>query len=1339
MNNALLYISGFLVVVLAALFAVPHFIDWNSYRGVFEEEASRVLGRDVRIGGAVNLRLLPAPYVSLEKLKIADPGSSTGESLFRAESFTLWLSVPPLLKGVLEANKIEVRRPVVQLVASPEGGGNWNSLTINAGQMPLIPKGVSLQSVTITDGAMVIGTTARPEIARLEAINGDLSAEALNGPYKFSGTLMSEGAMRDVRIATSAIEDNDELRFKASVHALASGNTYAFSGKTADLKGRAKLEGDLTAELNVTLLSGSDAQNASPPKSEVTAKISGDATGVEFKEIAIALQQATTPQLVSGSAKVSWPQRTKVEVSLASRWLDFDKLAGAGKAVPVDVARQLFDGLASSLPTEADTSTKIILDQVTLGGDSVSDVRFEASRTGGGALELKDVRASLPGGARVEFDGQLTGADAARAFAGAIVLSGQSLQRFVAWGMGTDGLVSARADGPFALQGDLSLSHENISVRNASAEIAATPLSGEFTSSLSGRRVISLVVEGERIDAGAIWPGSLSADYASEILGAAVPSLGADSPAGASAQADAKAENTSPKTSVSTPKDMDVRVRLRAAELVDGERVLKNVDADFSVEGGALAMPRLNFTTASGLSVELEGETKAAASSKSADQSMKTGQVRGVISAPDAVALASLRQGLGFLPGAHAQSQSLSALTPLRLAGSVNFGARTARSADVQVDGIAGNARVTGSLLLDGGWSSWRVAPGDVTLTAESGNIARTLAALLGVDSKAAAQDFEPPRPGRLAIKAVAGTQGGFLSSVALRSEGLDATFDGASKFDGPEGWQSAGDLQIRSDDARSVLALAGLRSGKGAGQSPLAGTIKFSNAKDGQTFVFEGLHAGSSKVSGRVALAVSQEPSSKEPAISVDADLKVSSATVPAMFALLTSETSVASPRPSQLETEDKVLQSGKRRRLQTVAAAPVEPEPSVWGTQSFDLGLIAGLNGKIKATFGTLSLEPGLGVSDAILEAAITPGRVDIKKIDGRALGGTVTSSLSLDKDPVGMKLSGAFVLKAGGTSGADAVFKADASGRAPSLAGLIADLKGKGELALAEGALRVNSPAALTLVAEAALQGKGPAAGEDLAVAVREALKDSKQSLGGFTVPLTIGDGAMRFDKVQIDTAEGRSQFGGAIELDSLKLISEWQIEPKVQKVAGGERQLLAPVAVIYNGKLRDVATMEPEIAVAAMERELSVRKMERDVEELERLRKEDQARAAVELERRKGLEAERVKAIAAAKAAKEAAAAAGAAGLPVPPPNGGQSGELPQGRDNGASVMPVDPSGTALAAQGDSAVVPGSAGAVTPVEAGASNLGRPPAASARTPLRKKRTQDTPQWKPFQVTPY
>lgn len=89
MNNGLLILGALLAVILAALFAVPNFVDWNGYRGVFEEEASKVLGRDVRVGGSVNLKLLPAPYVRFEKVRIANLTGQTGEPFVRADSFTM--------------------------------------------------------------------------------------------------------------------------------------------------------------------------------------------------------------------------------------------------------------------------------------------------------------------------------------------------------------------------------------------------------------------------------------------------------------------------------------------------------------------------------------------------------------------------------------------------------------------------------------------------------------------------------------------------------------------------------------------------------------------------------------------------------------------------------------------------------------------------------------------------------------------------------------------------------------------------------------------------------------------------------------------------------------------------------------------------------------------------------------------------------------------------------------------------------------------------------------------------------------------------------------------------
>ena len=140
MNNGLLFFGGLLVLVLTALFAVPTFVDWNGYRGVFEEEASKVLGRDVRVGGAVNLRFLPAPYVQFDKVRIANVSGQTGEPFVRADSFKMWLSASALLRGVLEASEIELSKPVLTLAVDKSGGGNWTNITLRSADLPFVPR-----------------------------------------------------------------------------------------------------------------------------------------------------------------------------------------------------------------------------------------------------------------------------------------------------------------------------------------------------------------------------------------------------------------------------------------------------------------------------------------------------------------------------------------------------------------------------------------------------------------------------------------------------------------------------------------------------------------------------------------------------------------------------------------------------------------------------------------------------------------------------------------------------------------------------------------------------------------------------------------------------------------------------------------------------------------------------------------------------------------------------------------------------------------------------------------------------------------------------------------------
>jgi uncharacterized protein involved in outer membrane biogenesis len=252
MNNGLLYIAGLISLALAALFAVPYFIDWNGYRGVFEEEATRILGREVRVGGDVHVRLLPAPYVSFEKLRIADPSGATGEPFYRAESFTMRLTAPPLLKGIIEANEIVLEKPVLRLAVDSEGAGNWRSFSVAAGSLPFVPAGVTLQSVKIADGTVAFHGPRGIGFAQLDGLNGELKAESIQGPFAFKGTTNWRDAEREVRIATGTTEADGSIRFKATVRGTsANSGTYALDGRLEDLKGRPRIDGEITAKVEL--------------------------------------------------------------------------------------------------------------------------------------------------------------------------------------------------------------------------------------------------------------------------------------------------------------------------------------------------------------------------------------------------------------------------------------------------------------------------------------------------------------------------------------------------------------------------------------------------------------------------------------------------------------------------------------------------------------------------------------------------------------------------------------------------------------------------------------------------------------------------------------------------------------------------------------------------------------------------------------------------------------------------------------------------------------------------------------------------------------------------------
>ena len=166
MNSFLLAFTAVLILVLSALFAAPLFIDWNDYRPVFETQASKLLGRDVKVGGKVHMVLLPAPELRFDQVKVADEKGGFGQPLLEAKSIEAWLNIGALLRGAIEARKIAITEPVLRLALREDGTGNWSDVGRAGQALPFVPKEVLLDQVSVSFGRVEVSRPGMKPLAR---------------------------------------------------------------------------------------------------------------------------------------------------------------------------------------------------------------------------------------------------------------------------------------------------------------------------------------------------------------------------------------------------------------------------------------------------------------------------------------------------------------------------------------------------------------------------------------------------------------------------------------------------------------------------------------------------------------------------------------------------------------------------------------------------------------------------------------------------------------------------------------------------------------------------------------------------------------------------------------------------------------------------------------------------------------------------------------------------------------------------------------------------------------------------------------------------------------------
>ena len=465
MRDVLTILASLVIVVLAAVLAVPPLVDWPAHRAWVDRAITRAVGTDARTEGALEIRLLPSPRIRMDRLRLGSgqPDSARLDAMFvKAE-----LALTNLLSGEVRFLDTRVGRAEIRL---PTGsGGDWR-----------VPPGLagivaSRRAWAFEDASVLqfLVTTLDPRTGRTDqayAENVRIQAGSFAGPWRLEGTTSS------VPFQVSVGEFGEQM--SAPVKVGAGGGA---GRPRLDIDARLDLQADPDGSLRprlagtgrfATSLPGAPAAGGKPVPASAQASLKTAGRTIELENLAVEIGEGLGAARLggTGSFRVDEP---RLALNLAGRRVDLAVLKGPNGAAAWGAIR---NALAAA-PLPVDLAAR--LDTLSFGPDDEwAGVALSASLDPE-RLAVSDISASGPGRSTLRASGEVSLGERPIG-SGRIVVAARDGERFgrMLEGLGLRGSLALVGDRPIEAAADVTASDLIVSLRNARLSVGDASLSG---------------------------------------------------------------------------------------------------------------------------------------------------------------------------------------------------------------------------------------------------------------------------------------------------------------------------------------------------------------------------------------------------------------------------------------------------------------------------------------------------------------------------------------------------------------------------------------------------------------------------------------------------------------------------------------------------------------------------------------------------------------------------------------------------------------------------------------------------------------------------------------------
>jgi hypothetical protein len=800
LQTTLLGLAIAIILALLAALVGPLLIDLGNYRSLLEAEAHRLTGVNVRVAGTIDARLLPSPRLTLHDVSVGD-----GDDAIRARSLNVEFALGSLMRGEWRATEMQLAGPQVSLGLDASGHVRAPSLAVS-----FRPDDLSINRLRIEDGTIKLTNAGNDGSVTLGRVSFNGEVRSLAGPMKGEGSVTIDGKLYPYRLTTNRFSDDGSARLRVSVDPA----DYPLSIEADGVLAFVAREPSFDGTLNLSRPVGIAGRNSTEPADALTQpwRIGGKvkATGKSALMENVEFQYGSEEQgfKLTGVADLKFGRNPRFQGVLSGRQIDIDRVvsgSGGASQSPVVIMRKLSELGTAAFRTTMPVQLGLGIDQVTLGGNSIQNVRGDISSSADGwSLDRFEFRA--PGMTQVRVSGRLAVGANGVAFTGPAEIEASDPKILAAW-LESRGESQQSGDlRPMGLRGDLVLSSEKIAVDRLNLEFNRQPLTGRFAYFLpSGNRPARVDAELKATQ----FDVDSALDFSKALLAGSV---------------------------LDRPKEISLKADIGRATFAGIE--VSDAHALIKVDGDGLLIDRLSIGDFAGGNFAASGriETGGHAPRGTVSVDFDAKQTAYLTAIAAKLAPERARPVVGVLERLgrgklHAKfdmtGDDKSPMTDAQLA----------------LNGDLDDLRIDARARASGDWTRLSTANVRIDATVDAARGAQLLK-FINLDRLVAAGNG----PGQLKIQLAGPVNGDMTFDTQLSGDGLSARANGAGRYSDAQGVTAAAGLQINEADLKPLRSATG-------GPLPLRMKSRVSLAAGTMTFDDIDAKIAGSSVRGRLAV----------------------------------------------------------------------------------------------------------------------------------------------------------------------------------------------------------------------------------------------------------------------------------------------------------------------------------------------------------------------------------------------------------------------------------------------------------------------------------------------------